>query len=165
MNPALFYKRDYRVLQTDFLKCVFANLLNNLTARGIATFVKAIKTHEDEDVYRRLSSHTKGGTVIDLLDDSNTESLLNLKPRYHISCRNCHIYQKKGVKQQKIEKSDIAEESTRKRRNQQVVMKSNCFLCEKQRDSKGVWNTILVATKQRQKMIHRKAKKFKIMLF
>ena len=37
-------------------------------------------------------------------------------------------------------------------------LKNDCFLCEKQSDSKGVWNIFLVATNQRQDKIHKKAK-------
>ena len=163
MNPVLSYKRDYRIQQTDFLKCVFCQsssteTLNNLTVRGVASFVNAIKAHEGEDIHKRLSSHSTGNAVIDLLDDSNRETLLTLNPRYHVSCRNFYVYQKRGVKQQKVDQPDVSKEPSRKRRSQPVDMKRNCFLCEKQSDSKGVWNTCLVATKERQEMIHRKAK-------
>ena len=167
MNPVLSYKRDYNIPETDFLKCVFCqssstDSLNNLTARGVTTFVNAIKTHEGEDIFKRLSTHAEGDTVIDLLDENNIDSLLKLNPRYHASCRNFYIYQKKGTKQPKLDKSEVAQGSSRQRRSQPVNMKTNCFLCEKQRDSKGVWNTCLVATTQRQEQIHKRPEKFKI---
>lgn len=164
MNPILSCKRDCsRIPETDFSKCVFCQStsterLNNLTKKGVITFVNAIKSLEDDVIFKRLSTYSMEDSVIDLLDEENTGTFLNLNPRYHASCRNFYIYQKKGTKQPKLDKSELKVGSSRQGRSQTLDLKLNCFLCEKQRDSKGKWATCLVATKDRQEQIHRKAK-------
>lgn len=48
--------------------------------------------------------------------------------------------------------------SESKKRKIGLDFKQVCFLCEKKRDSKGVWELLLVRSNDKQKEIHKKAK-------
>lgn len=162
MEPAFTTKRSSSK-DTDFAKCVICqssatnNDLNSLTKRGLGAFKYAVEMRQDE-VYDRLWSV--------MLDDN---IFLAMKPVCHRTCRSNYTH-KKNVAQHAVKKSRNEENnpeassvacSTDLRKRSSVHFKSCCFICNKERDAKGSWQRILVATKQRQNAIHQKAKDIK----
>ena len=101
-------KREYK-LETDFSQCVFCQVsskepMNNLTQRGIGTFIQSVKANEDEEIYKRLSFSVDKHTIVDFLALENKDVLLSKKPKYHISCRKFFTHKRRAAKQPKLEK-------------------------------------------------------------
>jgi hypothetical protein len=97
------------------------------------------------------------------MQEENT--CLTMEPDCHVGCRNKYIHKKVlhniGTKGAKSDNSaDTVHEEARivgwsmasRGCTSFINNKTNCFICEKPRDSKGKWQLILVATKQRQSM-------------
>ena len=101
-------KREYK-LETDFSQCVFCQVsskepMNNLTQRGIGTFIQSVKANEDEEIYKILSFSVDKHTIVDFLALENKDVLLSKKPKYHISCRKFFTHKRRDAKQPKLEK-------------------------------------------------------------
>ena len=114
------------------------------------------------------------------LEDEAT--FLEKRPIVHVICRSKYTLKrtldniKLRSKQTKGEKSDSLDNSTIRLRSDSSSLvgksleynKSVCFLCEKERDSYGVWTLIAIATPDgRERAIHKKAKDIndEVMLF
>jgi len=162
MNPAFTSPKRRVSLDTDFTLCIVCQTssddeINTLTRRGFPTFKNALETRQD-DVYERLWT---------LVQD--TDEYLAKKPKCHRTCRSNYTHKRELEKQvSKCSKSqeldeDIASGSANRsdiyRRSSAVNLKKCCFICEKERDAKGVWKLILVATEPRQKAIYEQAMK------
>lgn len=162
MDPVFTTKRSSSQ-DTDFAKCVICQSsatnsdLNSLTRRGFGAFKYAVEMRQDE-VYDRLWSV--------MLDENK---FLSMKPVCHRTCRSNYTHKKilslHAVKKARVEENNpqtsSAARSVDLRKRSSVNFKACCFICNKQRDSKGAWQLILVATKQRQNAIHQKAKDLK----
>ena len=161
METAVFTsKRKQSVEKTDFGKCVICQVgsndheLNYLTKNGLSTFKNAVNARKDE-VYIRL-----------WLELENEESFLEKRPLCHRCCRSSYTHKKElekyACKKSKTEDAscshDSQEFSTATRSATAIDYKTRCFICNKERDSKGSWQLTLVATETRQKAIHDKAK-------
>ena len=127
--------------------------LNSLTRRGLGAFKYAMEMCQDEG-YGRLRSVSM-----------NDDEFLSVKPMCHRTCRINYTH-KESIAQQAVKKSRIENYnpetssvscSVIKHKRSMVDFKACCFICNKQRDSKGSWQLILVPTKQRQNAILEKA--------
>ena len=101
-----------------------------------------------------------------MMDDNK---FLAMKPVCHRTYRSNYTH-KKSVSQHAAKKSRVKENNPETsyvalsvdfHKRSSVNFKACCFICNNQRDSKGAWQLILVATKQRQNAIHQKAKYLK----
>ena len=158
MEPA-FTTKISSSKDTDFSKCVICQsvgtdgYLNSLTRRGLGAFKNAMEMHQDE-VYDRLRSVSM-----------NDDRFLSMKPMCHRTRRSNYTH-KKSIAQQAVKKSRIEDYnpetssvacSVIKHKRSMVDFNACCFICNKQRDSKGSWKLILVATKQKQNAMLKKA--------
>lgn len=151
-------------LETDFSKCLVCQTndddkgpLNKLTNRGLPTFKNAVEVRKDT-VHQRLWG-----------DLQNADEFLSKIPILHRTCRSEYTHKKSldDVISAKRSKDDHSSDGTsetaangdrRSSMDFKKTLKDLCFLCEKERDSKGDRKLTLVSTKERQQSIHQKAK-------
>ena len=122
-----------------------------LTKRGLATFKNVVKS-KNYDVYRSLWED---------LQDTNT--FLSKHPVYYEKCRSVYTHKREldNLVSAKLLKVDheLGESSVEGRgKRSSTDLKSVCFLCKKERDSKWDRLLTLVSTVYRQRSIHEKAK-------
>ena len=145
MNPAFAALKRRVSLETDFNLCIICQKhsdddLNNLTRRGINTFVNALQLRYD-DVYNRLQDSIK-----------DIDAFLAKSPKCHRKCRSRYTHKRdletKQLKSSLDLENQDANATGKRSRTSPVDFKSCCFICNKQRDRKGERRLILVATKQ-----------------
>ena len=153
IEPVFSSKRTNPV-ETNYEVCIIcqktsSDQLNKLTARGLETFRYAMKQRKDSVFYRL---HSEIG---------DQESFLSKSPVCHRSCRSVYTHKKEletfVAKKAKLE-GNPSTCSYSRRESLGIDYKTNCFICEKQRDSKGTWALVVIATKQRQEAVYLKAK-------
>ena len=139
MNPAFTASKRRHSLETDFTLCIICQSrsndeINNLTRRGLPTFLKALEARQD-DVYDRLWGFVQ-----------NTDNFIAKDPKCHRSCRSSYTHKKElealMAKRQNTSRdlaNSTAGKSTCKPGRSSVVdLNSCCFICNKQCDSKGI---------------------------
>ena len=158
MNTAHTASKRRHSLETDFTLCIICQSrsndeINNLTKRGLPTFLKALEARQD-DVYDRLWSLIQ-----------NADNFIGKNPKYHRSCRSSYTH-KRELEAHMAKHQTTCRDSTsttagkssyKPDRSSLVNLNSCCFICDKQRYSKGVWHLILIATEQRQNSIYQNA--------
>ena len=150
MELLVVSKKRRPSLDTDFELCIICQKgsttdLRNLTKDGLPTFLKAMRLHGD-DVQERLDN---------IVQDE--ESFLQRCPKYHRDCKSDYTHSRHQEKLSKKRTKSSDEANAPKNRRSVVNFKSCCFICNKERDSKGNRRLFLVATKTRQKGIYDKA--------
>ena len=147
---------------TDYSKCVICQKINphencsKLTERGLQSFQNAAENRRD-NVFLRIKQDLQ----------SNTLFLAN-NPVLHRTCRSAYTHKREldliiekrnsATKISSTEDEPGTSQECKRRRSDCVDFKICCFLCEKERDTKGNRTLIIVATKKREDSIHRKAK-------
>ena len=162
MEP-VFKARSFQAskIDVDFDKCLICQAssskpLRALTARGLATFKESILNRKD-NVYEKLIHYL-----------NNDEQFLAQNPKCHKECKSLYTDKNKimaAKKRQKyqVEEFDLSEplppsSLTTRSSMSTINMKKCCFLCDKERDSKGFKQLVLVSSDDRQHSIHEKAK-------
>ena len=132
--------------ETDFRLCIICQTisdddLNNLTKRGIDSFVNALQLRHD-DVYDRPQHSIQ-----------DIDAFLERAPKCHRSCRSRYTHKRdlemletKRVKRNNDPEIQNTNTSVKPNRSSPVCLKSHCFICKTERDSKGEMQLILVAT-------------------
>ena len=154
MEPAIEGKRKRSTSRgNDYSKCLVCQTVTDqngpirmLTKVGLNTFRNAVQTRHD-DVYDRI------------WEDIQDESFLAKKPVCHQNCRAVYTLKRSvDALEPSTSKKPKDDGEARRPSRQSIDYKSVCFLCEKERDSKGDRKLTLIATKERQDKVHKKAK-------
>lgn len=154
-------KRQTPDLDTDYDLCIICQsktpeLLTSLTSAGYPTLLYAVLNRSD-DVTRCL-----------MKDIENMDFFLENHPQYHNDCYRQYtnkktVHQKRAKVQADCDASSSSVSNpdptsvTRSKSNLKIDLKTNCFVCQKDRDKKGNRKLILIATKEREDSIWAKA--------
>jgi len=158
-------ERKKKRQSTDFGRCVIcqqssAETVQKLTEKGFQSFLYAV-THRLDDTALRLQDEITAGE----------EDFLSNGPLCHAKCRNAYTNKKTVAQKMKSHVSNTSEEtattdvgscSVRPRRGSSATgyidHKTQCFICRRERTSKGDHKLLLVSMADRQNSIWKKAK-------
>ena len=153
------HKRQLSITSSDYSQCIVCQTtaddqgpLYNLTKRGFTTFKKAVEIRKD-GVYSRVWD-----------DLQNEDQFLSKKPLCHEKCRSSYTLKRTldNLVSAKLLRAEQGETSCQQKcRRSSTDYKAVCFLCERERDSKGDRELTLVTTVNRQNSIHSKAKELR----
>jgi hypothetical protein len=142
-------------MHVDFAKCIFCQTgsvtdLQNLTMKGFATVQYAVLNRNDTTSIRLKEF------VL------NVEEFMQNLPKFHQACRkeytNRKLFHQKKEQKKRVETSVEISETVQKLPRKVIDYKVVCFICERVRDRKGVFNLILIETKNREQKLHQHAK-------